>query len=124
MADKPDRAEGTDLRIAIPTTGGRLATHFGHCDAFTIFDVEREASRVGGTMLLESPPHEPGLLPAWLAERGVEVVIAGGMGRRAQGLFRDQGIDVVLGGPLSDPQEIVTSYLAGTLETGDNLCDH
>ncbi|MCK7542001.1 MAG: hypothetical protein MZV63_69485 [Marinilabiliales bacterium] len=32
-------------------------------------------------------PHEPGLLPGWLAEKGVTDVIAGGMGQRAIGLF-------------------------------------
>jgi len=124
MAEKQDRAEGTDLRIAIPTTGGQLASHFGHCEEFTVFDVEREASRIGGTLMLDAPPHQPGLLPAWLAERGVDVVIAGGMGRRARTLFEERGIHVVVGGPLSNPQEIVESYLAGTLETGGNLCDH
>lgn len=124
MAQGLDRAEGTDLRIAIPTEGGRLASHFGHCQAFTIFDVEREASRIGATEVLPAPPHEPGLLPAWLAGHGVQVVIAGGIGGRARALFQEQGIDVVVGGPILDPHEIVASYLAGTLETGGNLCDH
>ncbi len=70
------------------------------------------------------PPHQPGLLPRWLHERGADVLIAGGMGRRAQGLFAQAGIEVVVGAQSSDPRRIVEDYLADALETGENLCDH
>ncbi|HRV31336.1 MAG TPA: NifB/NifX family molybdenum-iron cluster-binding protein, partial [Kiritimatiellia bacterium] len=60
----------------------------------------------------------------WLHEQGANIVLAGGMGSRAQQLFAHHGIEVVVGCPPNTPEELVTAYLAGTLETGDNACDH
>ena len=71
-----------------------------------------------------APPHQPGLLPVWLAERGAEVIVAGGMGQRAHALFADRGIRVVVGAPAAEPEKIVADYIAGTLQVGENICDH
>ncbi|MCK4511708.1 P-loop NTPase, partial [bacterium] len=121
-----DKQAGEGRRIAVPVTGGKLSAHFGHCEEFAIFSA-KEAP--GGTTaeaveVLEAPPHEPGLLPAWLNERGVHMVIAGGMGSRAQQLFSQAGIEVMVGAASTDPKEIVQSYLDGTLAAGQNACDH
>jgi ATP-binding protein involved in chromosome partitioning len=43
------------------------------------------------------------------------------MGQRAQGLFAQNGIAVVVGAP---PEKIVSLFLEGTLVTGENSCDH
>ena len=79
---------------------------------------------ITGASYLTPPPHEPGVLPRWLGEQGADVIIAGGMGQRAQGLFSQNGIEVVVGAPVEKPEDIVSAYLAGTLEAGQNLCDH
>ena len=79
---------------------------------------------ITGASYLTPPPHEPGVLPRWLGEQGTDVIIAGGMGQRAQGLFSQNGIEVVVGAPVEKPEDIVSAYLAGTLEAGQNLCDH
>ena len=63
-------------------------------------------------------------LPQWLDENEAELVIAGGMGRRAQGLFAQAGIRVVVGAPSAEPRRIAEDYLAGRLQTGENICDH
>ena len=34
------------------------------------------------------------------------------------------GIKVVVGAPAEAPEQLVTAYLNGTLQAGDNLCDH
>lgn len=111
-------------KIAIPTSGGLLCPHFGHCDEFTLIDVNTETAEILGTEVLEAPEHEPGLLPRWLHEQGANLIIAGGMGARAQGLFAENGVGVVVGAPMQAPGDIVKSYLGGTLQTGGNLCDH
>jgi ATP-binding protein involved in chromosome partitioning len=54
----------------------------------------------------------------------VSVVIAGGMGARAQQIFAESGVRVMCGAPAIEPLEIVRKYAAGTLELGDNVCDH
>ncbi len=74
--------------------------------------------------LVPSPGHQPGLLPEWLAEQGVSVVIASGMGSRAQSLFSQNHIGVVIGVLEDDPEKAVLNYLNGTLATGENICDH
>ncbi len=98
--------------------------HFGHCAQFALIDADPAAGKVIRREDVEAPPHQPGLLPAWLAERGVQVVIAGGMGRRALGLFADRGIKVVVGVPADNPEKLVADYIAGTLRPGENVCDH
>ena len=110
------------MRIAIPTYDGKLAQHFGHCEAFVVVDVED--GTVTGSREAAPPVHAPGVLPRWLAEQGCSVIIAGGMGRRAQDLFTANGITVVYGAPALPAEDLVRQYLAGTLQTGDNLCDH
>ena len=117
-----ERSEG--MRIAIPVAGGKLSAHFGHCEEFALVDANRESRTITSTQMLTAPPHEPGLLPRWLAEKGAEMIIAGGMGGRAQGLFQQQNIEVVVGAPSETPETIVNAYLQGSLETGENVCDH
>jgi len=74
--------------------------------------------------VLEPPPHEPGVLPGWLHELGVGVVIAGGMGQRAIELFAQKGIKVVTGALGGGPEQLVRQYLTIILVTGENVCDH
>jgi ATP-binding protein involved in chromosome partitioning len=112
------------MRIAIPLAEGRLSAHFGHCERFALLDVDPSSKRITSREELPAPDHQPGLLPKWLAERGATVIIAGGMGSRAQGLFAEQGIKVVVGAPPETPEALVAAYCAGTLTTGENVCDH
>ena len=112
------------MRIAIPLANGRLSMHFGHCDKFALVDVDEAGNKALNTTLAVPPPHEPGALPRWLGEQGADVIIASGMGRRAQQLFAQSGIRVVVGAPAESPEDIVAAYLNGTLAVGDNICDH
>ncbi|HOX06800.1 MAG TPA: NifB/NifX family molybdenum-iron cluster-binding protein [Planctomycetota bacterium] len=112
------------MRIAIPVAEGRLCPHFGHCQEFALIDVDEKTKSVTAQRRETPPPHEPGVLPRWLAGEGANVIIAGGMGARAQGLFAQSGIKVVVGAPAEPPEDVVKAYLAGTLQTGGNLCDH
>lgn len=110
------------MRIAVPMANGLLCMHFGHCSTFALVDVEDNT--VKKVKEVVPPPHEPGLLPPWLAQQGVTMVIAGGMGSRAQDIFRSNGIKVVTGASGTGAEDIVRNYLAGTLTTGANACDH
>ena len=112
------------MRVAVPVTDDKVAAHFGHCSHFALFDIDEATKAIVKRELIPSPGHQPGLLPAWLAEEGVSVVIAGGMGSRAQAIFNENRIEVVVGVLSDDPQEAVLDYLKGELATGDNICDH
>ena len=112
------------IRFAIPVSDGLLCPHFGHCQEFALIDVDKASNRVLGVTTIPAPEHEPGLLPAWLADRGANFIIAGGMGSRAQQLFAEQGVTVVTGASAAEPEAVVQQYLSGVLVTGDNVCDH
>ena len=112
------------MKYAVPVSGGIMSPHFGHCEQFALIDVDEEKKVIVKKELVPSPGHEPGRLPNWLAEEGVSVVIAGGMGSRAQDLFRQSRIKVITNVVESDPEKAVRDYLAGTLEVGDDVCDH
>jgi len=118
------KKETTMIRIAIPLAEGKLALHFGHCQQFALVDVNPTTKTIGGVETVDAPAHEPGLLPRWLGERGAGMIIAGGMGQRAQGLFREQGIEVVVGATAEVPETLARQYLEGTLVIGANGCDH
>jgi ATP-binding protein involved in chromosome partitioning len=121
----PDVPQASAMqRIAIPLADGRLAQHFGHCECFALVDVNPATATIGERQDVAAPPHQPGLLPPWLAERGAAIIIAGGMGQRAQELFTGHGIRVIVGAPSASPEDLVSAYLAGTLEVGVNTCDH
>ncbi|MDD5699080.1 MAG: NifB/NifX family molybdenum-iron cluster-binding protein [Victivallaceae bacterium] len=109
--------------IAIPVAEESLCMHFGHCEKFRLFTVD-DRKMITGTADKIPPPHEPGILPRWLGELKVDLVIAGGMGARAQQLFAQTGVKVITGAPAAEPREIVEAFLAGNLETGGNVCDH
>jgi predicted Fe-Mo cluster-binding NifX family protein len=119
-----EKASQNTSRIAVPVAGGLLCAHFGHCETFALIDVDHDLNVILKREDIPPPPHEPGLLPRWLQEKGANMIIAGGMGSRAKGLFDEQGIQVVVGASPADPETIVNAYLAGTLMTGENVCDH
>ena len=112
------------MRIALPVSGGVVSPHFGHCEQFALIDVDEERRVIVRKELVSSPGHEPGLLPKWLAEEGVSVIIASGMGSRAQNLFRQNRIEVIINVLEDDPEKAVRRYLEGTLEVGDDVCNH
>jgi predicted Fe-Mo cluster-binding NifX family protein len=112
------------MRIAIPITGGRLAQHFGHCEQFALIDVDPATKETKGATEVPAPEHQPGLLPPWLKERGVNLVIAGGIGGRAHSLFEAASIQVLTGAPSETAATLVRQYLDGTLVTGPSACDH
>ncbi|NCC23230.1 MAG: ATPase [Alphaproteobacteria bacterium] len=111
------------MKIAIPVDDQTLCQHFGHCRSFAIVDTGEGGGAVARNDV-PAPPHEPGLLPIWLADRGVNVVIAGGMGSRARTLLEQKGIKVVIGAPVDTPENLARAYAAGRLVPGANPCDH
>lgn len=112
------------MKIAIPVAEGQLCMHFGHCEQFVIIEADERTRKISGQSRLTPPPHEPGVLPKWLHEQGANVIIAGGMGQRAQSLFAENGIKVVVGALAGDPEQLAKAFLDGSLKTGGNVCDH
>jgi len=112
------------MRYAIPVNGEVLASHFGHCERFAIFDVDDDSHEILAHEFVASPGHAPGVLPAFLAEQGVSAVIAGGMGSRAVSLFEENRIHVFLGAPEGRAEDTIRAFIEGSLTVGENVCDH
>lgn len=111
------------MKIAIPLAGGCLADHFGHCEQFALIDANPDTKAILQITRVTPPPHEPGLLPRWLHEQGVQVIIAGGMGQRALSLFAENGITVRSGLPGRTAEESAKAFLEGGLSSGPAACE-
>jgi len=102
--------------IAIPKEGSVVCAHFGHCEQFALFNTE-----TGVTTLVDNPGHVPGVLPGFLKSQGVQVVIAGGMGQRAQELFVAHNIELIVG-VTGEIDEVIKQYQAGMLKSTGAVC--
>lgn len=110
------------LKFAVPTVNNELTMHFGHCEQFAIIDAEN--NQLIAEEYITPPVHQPGVYPRFLADQGVNVIIAGGMGQKALSLFAQNNIEVFMGVQAGTPRQLVENYLNNQLETGKNLCDH
>ena len=110
-------------KIAVPVDSeGALDAHFGHCKFFAILDT-KEGEIISEDKVVP-PPHEPGVLPKWLAEKGVTDVIAGGMGNRAIQIFNHFGVNVFVGAPQLSARILAEGFLKDTIKFNANYCDH
>ena len=109
------------MKVAISTDQGYVSAHFGRCQSYTI--VEIKEGQVLSTGEIPNPGHQPGFLPKYLSEKGVNCIIAGGMGPKAQGLFAQENIETIIGvqGPVI---EVIEKLVKQELEVGDDLCGH
>jgi len=108
------------MKIAVPSMnpGGldaSISEHFGHCDIFTLIDVE--GTVIKSVELLQNGGHEQGgcMAPVMLLKNaGVNSLSAGGMGMRPLAGFQQVGIDVYYNKGASDVKEAVDQIVTGS----------
>ena len=110
------------FKCAVPVSGGKVSPHFGHCEQFALIEVDEAKKQILKKEMFNSPGYKPGMLSQWLAEKGVSLVIAGGMGSLFQGIFQQNKIGVITGIMESDPEKAVFNYLKGILAIGSSTC--
>lgn len=96
-----------------------IAQHFGHCPVFRLVTVA-DGQQVS-VEDMPSPKHQPGLLPRVLHERGVDVIVAGGMGGSAQDLFQQYGIQTIVG-VAGDAAAVIEQFIEGRLRSSEEVC--
>jgi len=106
-------------RIAIPSVGtggldGERSGHFGHCDVFTMVDVEGGEIKNGGCMVPVN----------LLASHKATALIVGGIGMRPLAGFRQVGIDVYHDATRPQIRPVVEDLIAGklTIIQDDQVC--
>lgn len=107
------------MKIAVATENGSVSGHFGKCEQFTIY--ETDDKKITGKFLLDTSAHGHGMLPGFLVSKGVDTVIAGGMGAGARQNLETLGIRIISGAQ-GNVEETVRQYLEGALVVSEGGC--
>jgi len=117
-------------RIAIPSLNnggldGQRAGHFGHCDVFTLVDVEE--GKIKEVSTIQNHSHVQGgcMVPVnLLSDHNVNALIVGGIGMRPLMGFKQVGIDVYHDAVRPDIRPVVEDLIAGKLPmiSDDQVC--
>jgi predicted Fe-Mo cluster-binding NifX family protein len=112
------------IALSIDTNQGLdsvLSHHFGRCPYFLLADVEgREVKKVEAVANPFFQQHEPGQVPGFIHEQGANVMITGGMGRRAITFFEQFNIEPVTGA-FGTASQALEKYFGGGLQ-GAQAC--
>ena len=93
-----------------------VSPHFGRCPYYVLVDVEGQ--EVKAVQVVDNPyygQHAPGAVPGFIHSQGVNVMLTGGMGRRAIGFFEQYGIEAVTGAS-GTVRHALKCYLDGQLQ--------
>jgi predicted Fe-Mo cluster-binding NifX family protein len=107
------------MKIAVASENTMVTEHFGHCINFNIFDAED--NQIVKSESIPNPGHKPGFLPNFLNDKGVNVIISGGMGGGAIDIFNEKGIEVIVGAS-GLAKEAAEAYLQGKLKSTGSVC--
>lgn len=90
--------------------------HFGRCPFYVFVNIDKD--NTVNDVTVEANPfadgHEPGLVPKYIADKGVNIMISGGMGPRAVDFFNQFGVTVVTGAT-GQVKDALNAYLSGKL---------
>ena len=114
------------MKIALPSRGNQVDSHFGHCEYFTVFTVDTTTKEITDSQVVSSPTGCgcKSNVAGTLAEMGVKLMLAGNMGEGAVRVLNSSGIDVVRGCS-GDIKAVALSWLQGTLvDSGDCCHEH
>lgn len=110
------------MKIAVPTKeGNQIDNHFGHCEFYSIFTVEN--NEVTDKQNLQSPQGCgcKSNIAYDLADMGVSIMLAGGIGNGAVNKLAEQGIEVIRNCD-GDVDVLVNDFLAGKIQDGGSNC--
>jgi len=114
------------MKIGIPISDERgldstIFEHFGHAPYYLIVEIDEGMIKdVNVIENIYSKEHEPGLIPRFLADQGVEVLICRGIGPRAIEFFENYGINVIRGA-YGSVKRVLEKYMKETLESSEYI---
>ena len=109
------------MKIAVPFANGEVFQHFGHTETFKLYEIE--AGQVVSSEIIDTNGSGHEALAGFLADRGVSVLLCGGIGGGAQAALAGAGIEICSGAQ-GDADAAVSAYLTGELQSAGVNCDH
>ncbi|NJK85463.1 MAG: dinitrogenase iron-molybdenum cofactor biosynthesis protein [Bacteroidales bacterium] len=111
------------MKIAIPTRGNQVDNHFGHCEAFTVYEINENQ-----IISTEIVPSLQGCgcksnIANVLQNKGVNVMLAGNMGSGAVNVLNNHGIKIFRGCS-GDVKQLIDKYLNGQIGDSGETCNH
>jgi predicted Fe-Mo cluster-binding NifX family protein len=109
------------MKVAVPTVGDQVDQHFGHCEKYTIYTIEEKAIKAVEYMDSPAGCGCKSNMASKLAQNGVKVLIAGGIGNGAVNVLASNGIQTIKGasGTALDAVEL---FLRGELVDRGDIC--
>ena len=111
----------TTMKIAVTFEQGNVFPHFGHSEAFKIYDIKE--GHVVSSEVIDAAGSGHGALASLLVDNGVDVLICGGIGDGAVSALAMAGIEVCSGAE-GNADSAVIAYLTGDLVSTGVNCDH
>lgn len=109
--------------IAVPYVDGRVNAHFGRTQAFLVAEAEGGVVKQSTVYEVAGLEHDHSGLAGFLTSRGVDVILAGGMGPPMQQALSRAGFDLYCG--VSGPAvEAVEAFLQGGISKSEATCGH
>ncbi|MGD9605276.1 MAG: NifB/NifX family molybdenum-iron cluster-binding protein [Bacilli bacterium] len=106
-------------KIAIANNDGMISDHFGQSKTFEIFDIED--GKIIKQESINNPGHKPEVIPLLLTEKGVNLIITGGIGGDAVDIFIKHKIKVCTC-EKGQINEILSAYLDGSINSTYYIC--
>ena len=113
------------MKVAVPTRGNEVDDHFGHCEMYTVFNID-ENNKIISSAILPSPQGCgcKSNIAAVLHEMGINVMLAGNMGGGALNVLNSQGIDVYRGCS-GEVRQLTEAFLEGKIgDSGEGCKQH
>lgn len=98
--------------------------HFGHCDHYTVYEVDNQNQIVSSSTL--ASPDGCGCrsnIANEMQAMGITLMLAGNIGLGAVNKLSSCGIEVVKGCE-GDVEQLLKDYLAGNVKDNPQMCDH
>ena len=109
------------MKIAVTYDNGTVFQHFGRTEFFKVYEVED--GKILSSEVIGSNGTGHGALAGLLADRGIDVLICGGIGGGAQSALAEAGVELCAG-TQGDVDQAVEAYLNGELVSSGANCDH
>ena len=113
------------MKIAVPvTSSNQIDGHFGHCEFYNLYTIS-EKNEIVATERMDSPQGCgcKSNIASVLAEAGVKIMLAGGIGNGAINVLNRNGIEVIRGCS-GTAEEVVKLFIEGQVSDSGSSCNH